>query len=175
MSTNLCACGCGTPVRKTWAKGHHLRVYGTPVQRRPELVGRIAETSQRTHGTLERNIEILSLFAIGYGYQQIGRMFGISRQCVEQIIKRERVAARHAVLRAVGRGELMRPAACEACQTECFVEAHHEDYSRRLDVRWLCHPCHMTADALRRRRNGESRRLTFPLVYVRRKAAAQAA
>ena len=31
---------------------------------------------------------------------------------------------------------------CARCG-ELRVEAHHEDYSRPLDVTWLCKPCHM--------------------------------
>lgn len=31
---------------------------------------------------------------------------------------------------------------CEVCGAE-KVEAHHDDYSRTLDVRWLCRPHHL--------------------------------
>lgn len=27
---------------------------------------------------------------------------------------------------------------CEVCQSTQYIHAHHEDYSRPLDVRWLC-------------------------------------
>ncbi|KKK91601.1 hypothetical protein LCGC14_2711310 [marine sediment metagenome] len=46
------------------------------------------------------------------------------------------------VFRAVHSGQLMREP-CEKCGSTKMVEAHHDDYSRPLDVRWLCHVCHM--------------------------------
>jgi hypothetical protein len=51
----------------------------------------------------------------------------------------QRRAARHAVNRAVARGELER-GECELAGLECSgpIEGHHDDYSRPLEVRWLC-------------------------------------
>lgn len=46
------------------------------------------------------------------------------------------------VLDAVRKGELVRPDRCESCHAEKKLEAHHDDYSRPLDVRWLCRLCH---------------------------------
>lgn len=51
-------------------------------------------------------------------------------------------AAHAAVKRAVDSGRLIRPNVCFQCNKETFVEAHHDDYSRPLDVRWLCRSCH---------------------------------
>jgi len=49
----------------------------------------------------------------------------------------------HAVVQYAERsGELSRPEVCEACRKRVPVEAHHEDYAKPLDVRWLCKKCH---------------------------------
>lgn len=51
--------------------------------------------------------------------------------------------ARRAVKRAIVNGTLVRPETCEDCgERSNAIEAHHEDYSRRFDVNWLCPTCH---------------------------------
>lgn len=51
-----------------------------------------------------------------------------------------RRAARTAVGNALRDGRLLRQP-CEACGA-VRAEAHHDDYARPLDVRWLCFRCH---------------------------------
>lgn len=46
-------------------------------------------------------------------------------------------ATRQAVNAAIGKGELER-GSCEVCGSTDRVQGHHDDYSRPLDVRWLC-------------------------------------
>lgn len=48
--------------------------------------------------------------------------------------------ARELVAKAVARGDLVRQP-CEVCGAH-KVHAHHDDYSRPLDIRWLCPPHH---------------------------------
>ena len=48
--------------------------------------------------------------------------------------------ARTMVTAAIKRGDLV-PASCSRCGNP-KAEAHHEDYSRPLDVVWLCRKCH---------------------------------
>jgi hypothetical protein len=55
----------------------------------------------------------------------------------------EKERARRAVSYAVKVGKLVRPEKC-ACGSDDRIEAHHEDYSRPLDVEWLCFRCHRT-------------------------------
>ena len=50
--------------------------------------------------------------------------------------------ARVAVLYALRRGELEKPEECSSCNESSVVEAHHTDYSKPLEVMWLCHPHH---------------------------------
>jgi ribosomal protein S27AE len=46
------------------------------------------------------------------------------------------------VRKAVARGVLRRPSHCEECGAKKFVYAHHDDYFRPLEVRWMCPECH---------------------------------
>lgn len=50
--------------------------------------------------------------------------------------------ARGCVERATVNGELVRPKSCQECWRERMVHAHHEDYLKPLDVKWLCRKCH---------------------------------
>ncbi len=47
-----------------------------------------------------------------------------------------------AVCAVLKKGVLVKPAVCEDCGQERQLEAHHLDYSRPLDVSWLCLLCH---------------------------------
>jgi ribosomal protein S27AE len=49
----------------------------------------------------------------------------------------ERLRAIVLVGGAIAKGELQR-APCETCGSRQYVEAHHDDYAKPFDVRWLC-------------------------------------
>lgn len=58
-------------------------------------------------------------------------------------IDRLKNRARTEVKRAIKIGKLIRPAACERCDSpRGRIEAHHPDYSKPLMVEWLCKGCH---------------------------------
>ena len=54
-------------------------------------------------------------------------------------------AASRKVTGAAIRAGLLRPQPCEVCGRKRSVHAHHVDYSRPLDVHWLCRWCHIDA------------------------------
>ena len=58
--------------------------------------------------------------------------------------------ARQAVARACKSGKLSRPGLCSECGGACKPHGHHEDYSKPLEVVWLCQGCHIE----RHRRDG---------------------
>lgn len=51
-------------------------------------------------------------------------------------------SARAKLHAAVRDGALTRPDACPRCGSTTKIEAHHDDYSKPLDVHWLCFICH---------------------------------
>jgi hypothetical protein len=53
----------------------------------------------------------------------------------------EKTKANRAVYNALQGGRLTR-GPCEVCGTTVRVQAHHDDYSKALDVRWLCFTHH---------------------------------
>ena len=54
-----------------------------------------------------------------------------------------KLRARRAIDRNVRRGKLAKPTACPECgRTDRPIQAHHDDYSKPLDIAWLCSVCH---------------------------------
>ena len=52
--------------------------------------------------------------------------------------------ARRELTRALAAGRLVRPDACQDCSARPSkaLHGHHEDYSKALEVVWLCSRCH---------------------------------
>lgn len=61
----------------------------------------------------------------------------------------EKVHARRKLNSAVRRGKLPRPSNCSRCGEAGKVTGHHHDYSKPLDVTWLCYVCHAEEDKRR--------------------------
>jgi ribosomal protein S27AE len=55
----------------------------------------------------------------------------------------EKISAHQAVARALKNGVLVRPNTCSRCGFDVLAIAHHPDYSKPLDVIWLCDQCHV--------------------------------
>ena len=64
--------------------------------------------------------------------------------------ERIKQSARRIVRDAIKRGSLLRPESCSRCKEvpspskdgRSKIHAHHHDYSKPLDVEWLCARCH---------------------------------
>lgn len=54
----------------------------------------------------------------------------------------EKEAARRTARNAVWNRTLVKPKCCERCGKEKRLDAHHRDYSKPLEVEWLCRLCH---------------------------------
>ena len=51
--------------------------------------------------------------------------------------------AAHVLFRnAVRDGKIVRENVCSVCKSTYKVEGHHDDYTKPLEVRWLCEKCH---------------------------------
>lgn len=58
----------------------------------------------------------------------------------------EKTKARRVFAKALQTGKLVKPASCEDCgvrpEKTIDLHGHHHDYSKPLDVEWLCRACH---------------------------------
>jgi len=56
--------------------------------------------------------------------------------------KNEKTKTREILNNAVATGRIIRPTNCSQCGRLRRITAHHDDYSKPLQVRWLCYECH---------------------------------
>lgn len=91
--------------------------------------------------------------------------------------------AYRAVKLALQSGRLIRPDQCGRCGRKdtkakggrTIIHAHHRDYSRPLDVEWLCAKCHRAETPLPKimgapvfgQKNGQSKLTTNDVAYIR--------
>lgn len=103
-----------------------------------------------------------ALYASGLSIGDCAKFFGITRQAMWKILLRRGVAMRpmrrkanenhfyrggprsdkrasHMVEIAIAKG-ILKPQGCEECGKK--ADAHHDDYNKPLDVRWLCKEHH---------------------------------
>jgi len=55
---------------------------------------------------------------------------------------RHKQKAHRLVRIAIAEGRLSKPSACSKCPATENIHGHHDDYSKPLEVRWLCDKCH---------------------------------
>lgn len=85
------------------------------------------------HRNKERILEKLRESRKGNGYQHTKAY---------RKRNREKIECHNFVRLAVKFGHLKRPDFCEKCKNNCKPHAHHNDYTKPLDVVWLCRKCH---------------------------------
>ncbi len=111
------------------------------------------------------------MYEKGLSIEEIGNYFGMSRQSMHNVLKRRGTKfrdnkrygkenhfyrggerwddkAQNLCEKAIAKGVLT-PQSCECCgdygkmkDGRNKVHAHHDDYNKPLDVRWLCQKCH---------------------------------
>lgn len=67
---------------------------------------------------------------------------------------KEKAHAENLLNDAIRTGKIIRPNKCIVCQKECKPQAHHYDYSKPLDVMWLCVRCHANVHKNERAKKG---------------------
>jgi hypothetical protein len=70
--------------------------------------------------------------------------------------------ARRQLVEAVATGRVEKPKCCVRCERQVAphtLHGHHTDYSRPLDVQWLCQKCHREAHTVRQSTSRETRQL----------------
>lgn len=121
--------------------------------------------------TPEQAEECVRMYDSGLSLAPIAEYFGVSRQAMHDLLKRRTTMrpqkrygkdnhfhrggskaddpAQNLVETALEQGALQRPDACEECgdsgtmrDGRSKIQAHHDDYNKPLDVRWLCQKCH---------------------------------
>ena len=104
--------------------------------------------------------------------REIGRLFGLDHHTILEAMRRRGIQSggKKYADRRVGTKDLVEqsrvlcsvrgyrkrhpdlvPEYCEICLKDGPVEAHHEDYSKRFDVEWICSDCHYKLHRLLRR------------------------
>lgn len=91
---------------------------------------------------LDRNEAIRIAVEDGEEPNIVAARFGISRQRVNQILHRNRYNSRQKLHSSKNRGVVTPPEYCSMCGLKTGLEAHHPDYSKPLEVVWVCHECH---------------------------------
>lgn len=77
------------------------------------------------------------------GYRVPSRRVHVNKPNEWVIANRDKYNAQQKVARAIKNKSIIRPAACENCSRgETRIYGHHQDYTRPLDVNWLCGRCH---------------------------------
>lgn len=58
--------------------------------------------------------------------------------------EKEKDAVRAYTRKKIKEGIIIKSSTCEKCGSEKNIHGHHDDYSRPLDIRWLCQSCHFS-------------------------------
>jgi len=138
--------------------------------------------------TEDQVIEASRLYESGLSYADVAEFYGVSRQSMHEVLKSRGVESRPklrfgkdnhfyrggsyaddraqgVVEKAVKKGLLI-PMPCEICgksgtmsDGRNLIQAHHDDYNKPLDVRWLCqehhHEWHKSNKPIQRRGGAE--------------------
>ncbi len=88
----------------------------------------------------ENNREKLRLDSKTYLQENYDARLAVQRKYYHE--NKEKRRAHHLVSMNIRLGKIIRVNNCEICNSDRKIEAHHEDYSKPLEIKWLCKLCH---------------------------------
>ena len=102
----------------------------------------------------------------GRGISEIRRARERRHSKKRRVAYPEKARAHRATRAAIARSELERPIICQKCGETplprrdgvSLIQAHHQDYSKALDVDWLCVFCHAAEHRTLKDRSVEDRK-----------------
>ncbi len=77
-----------------------------------------------------------------YAASERGKERGAAAKSSWQSRNPDKRAAHVKVGNAVRDGKIIKPEVCDQCKKPGKIHAHHKDYSKPLEVDWLCTTCH---------------------------------
>lgn len=86
--------------------------------------------------------KIMLLLSQGYTQSKIAKETGLSRGRIDQLLQPEKHRARRSFHKALKCGTIF-PGFCEVCGAKENIHGHHTDYSKPLEVMWLCRKHHI--------------------------------
>jgi len=132
MTTKCCdKCGAVKPLSEFYAHPH----YSDGLMRTCKACKRAYQTMRRRYGVPTGR----KMFATQA--ERDAAMREYRRNYVNH--NREKINAHQAMHRAVRSGAIRRAEQCEACGKMGPTHGHHKDYTKQLDVVWLCTRCHV--------------------------------
>ena len=123
-------------------------------RKKPENIEKATERSRRYLQT-ERGKESHKKACHKYNQTERGHLLNAERnkkfmqtQAFKDAILRyraknpEKRKANSIIRTAIVYGKIHRPSHCTICNKQCVPEGHHPDYSKPLEVIWVCKKCH---------------------------------
>lgn len=74
--------------------------------------------------------------------QEYNKKHWQKRKTKGYVPSREKALARRKLRYAIDKGRLVKPSSCSQCGMRGRIHGHHSDYSKPLEVEWLCARCH---------------------------------
>jgi hypothetical protein len=93
---------------------------------------------EKARGMLPKNVALRAAYAkTEAGKKAFGKHTRVQRERSP-----EKYKAQYALTNAVRLGHIVKPELCSRCGKKRRLDGHHADYSKPLEVVWLCRPCH---------------------------------